>query len=62
MNETFIQKDGNGKGNEVEVVKEEGHIITVRSVAIDFTWEISLKNFQLHFERKEDAKDTDSKG
>lgn len=63
MMETFIQIDCIGKGSEVEVIKEHGSMVTVRNIKTNFIYFISLRNFQKHYEAKDDgSKSLDSSG
>ena len=54
--ETFVQKDGLAKGAEVEVVSEDGSLLTIRNITTGFVYNVSLKIFQQHYKAKENAK------
>lgn len=51
--DVFIQTEGNSKGNEVEVIKEDAKNLTVRSIATDFIYSVSLRASQRCYKRKE---------
>jgi hypothetical protein len=55
MSEIFVQKEGNGVGNEVELVKEQGNDVILCSIKTRFVYSLSTRDFQKMYERKEDA-------
>lgn len=50
--ETFVQKECDGKGNEVEVIREHRNLITLRNIKTGFIYFVSLRNFQKKYEAK----------
>jgi len=56
MSKIFVQVEGDGKGTEVEIIKEDGRGLVLRNLENKFEYRISLRSFWKGYKEKESAK------
>lgn len=58
MSEIFIQIEGNGKGTEVEVIKETNNEVVVCSIKTGFVYSVTSYDFAKMYSGKGNDKDS----
>jgi hypothetical protein len=48
----YIQKDGAGKGTEVELVKDKANTLVLKNLKLGFEYNVSRQAFDKHYTKK----------
>jgi len=56
MNDIFVSIEGLSRGREVELIKENGHDVVVKTLDTNFIFFVSINDFKRCYRRRDDVK------